>query len=378
MIQTFNKTHPDIRVVATYEGSYTGGGPEQQKLLAAIAAHSVPDIAQLEVHSMPVFASTGALMPLTTFIQHSTGDRPSDLLSGMLESTQYQGVTYGVPFNRSLPVMFYNKTMFQAAHLSGPPNTWAQVRQDAQVLTHGNGTSKVYGFAPLDQWWFWEVYTWEAGQHMLSPNLQKATFDTPAAADLFDLTVQMQHDGTAVIFSGADGWGLTTASFYSGKVAMDEDSSASIGIVTKNVGNKFQWGVAMMPKDLVRAVPPGGANLVIMSGIPKATAQAAWTFMQWVTAPAQTRTWSEETGYLPVQKAAVTSAAYQAYLEVHPAEKVALQEVKYQHAPPPSPHYLGIYGYAQDAMDAMYFANTPPLAALKKAAQQADALISGQ
>ena len=133
-----------------------------------------------------------------------------------------------------------------------------------------------------------------------------------------------------------------------------------------------------MPKDLVRAVPPGGANLVIMSGIPKATAQAAWTFMQWVTAPAQTRTWSEETGYLPVQKAAVTSAAYQAYLEVHPAEKVALQEVKYQHAPPPSPHYLGIYGYAQDAMDAMYFANTPPLAALKKAAQQADALISGQ
>ncbi len=376
LIAQFNKTHPHVHIVADYEGSYTGGGPEQQKLLAAIEAHDVPDLVQLEVHSMPVFASTGALQPLTSFINSSTGDKPSDFLTGMMESTQYKGVTYGLPFNRSLPIMFWNKTMFAAAGLSGPPNTWSQVEADAVKLTHGSGSSKVYGFSPLDQWWFWEVYTWEAGQHILSPNLQRAVFDTPQAAALFQMTVNLQKQGDAIIQSGADGWGLTTASFYNGNVAMSEDSSASIGTVTKEVGTKFQWGAMMMPKYKVRAVPPGGANIVMMAGLPKATQQAAWTFMQWWTQPAQTMKWSEETGYLPVQKAVLSNPQFQSFLASNPAFKVALEEVKYQHAPPPSPHYLGIYGYAQEAMDAMYFSNTPPLTALKTAAQQADALIS--
>ena len=375
LITEFNKTHPKIHVVGTYEGTYTGGGPEQQKLLASLAAHATPDIAQLEVHSMPVFASIGALMPLTSFIKHSSIDNPSSLLPGMTASTTYHGVTYGLPFNRSLPVIFYNKTMFSQAGLSGPPNTWSQLVSDATTLTHGTGSSKVYGFSPNDQWWFWEYYTWSAGQHILSSNLQTATFNTPAAESMLQSTVNMQKQGTAIVQEGPDAWSLTTASFIAGKVAMDEDSVASLATVRSGVGNNFQWGLAMLPQDVTRAVPPGGANLVIMNGIPKATAQAAFTFMQWLTALPQTVKWSEETGYLPVQKAALTDPSYVAYLKANPQETVALNEVQYQHAPPQSPHYLGIYGYAQTAMTSIYANGVSVQSAMNTAAQQSDALL---
>src|SRR6056297_1851224 len=51
MVKQFNTSHPNIHVTATYQGSYSGGGPEQQKLLAAIKAGDPPDLAQVEVHS---------------------------------------------------------------------------------------------------------------------------------------------------------------------------------------------------------------------------------------------------------------------------------------------------------------------------------------
>jgi ABC-type glycerol-3-phosphate transport system substrate-binding protein len=376
MVYHFNRTHPGIKVVADYEGTYTGGGPLQQKLLAAIASHSVPDLAQMEVHSMPVFASVGALQPLTSFIAKTPNDQPSRFLSGMEESTSYKGVTYGIPFNRSLPVLFYNETMFKAHHLT-PPQTWTQLANDAKILTHGSGKSKVYGFSPLDQWWFWEIYTWESGSHILNSSLTKAEFATPATANIFNMTVDLVKHGDAIVQSGSEGWALTTASVYEGEVAMDEDSSASMATIKDNVGNKFKWGIDMIPAGPAgRIVPPGGGNLVMMAGLPKSTQNAAWTFMKWMSEPAQTMAWSEETGYLPTQNSVISSAPYKRYLAANPQMKVVLDEVKYQKAPPPSPHYLGVYDYVQDEMTAMYFNHVAPIKALQEAQQEADALLS--
>jgi sn-glycerol 3-phosphate transport system substrate-binding protein len=376
MVYHFNRTHPSIKVEADYEGSYTGGGALQQKLLAAVASHTVPDLAQMEVHSLPVFASQGALQPLTPFIAKTPNDQSSRFLPGMEESTAYKGVTYGIPFNRSLPVIFYNETMFKAHHLT-PPQTWTQLAADAKILTSGSGKSKIYGFSPLDQWWFWEVYTWESGSRLLNSSLTKAEFATDKTANLFNLTVDMVKDGDAIVQSGSEGWALTTASVYEGQVAMDEDSSASMATIADNVGNKFQWGVDMIPAGPAgRHVPPGGANLVMMSGLPQSTQNAAWTFLKWMSEPAQSMAWSEETGYLPTKNEIISSKPYKRFLAAHPQMRVVLAEAKYQEAPPESPHYLGIVDYVQDEMDAMYFNHVAPIKALQEAQQEANALLS--
>ncbi|GMA57223.1 hypothetical protein GCM10025858_17260 [Alicyclobacillus sacchari] len=199
MVAEFNRTHPNIRVVATYEGSYSGGGEEQQKLLAAIKAGDPPAIAQIEVHAMPLFAASGQLLDLTSRLQTSPIDKPSNFLDGILVSTQYQGRYFGVPFNRSVPVLYYNETLFRQAGIAHPPTNWSQLISDAKALTKGTGNHKIYGFSPLVDWWSWEYAVGSSGGSVLSTNLTKATFAKPNALTILNAQAQLVKDGDAKV-----------------------------------------------------------------------------------------------------------------------------------------------------------------------------------
>jgi multiple sugar transport system substrate-binding protein len=57
----------------------------------------------------------------------------ADFLGQLSEAGQVQHVQYGIPFAASTRVLFYNKTLFDKAHLT-PPTTWAQLALDAEAL----------------------------------------------------------------------------------------------------------------------------------------------------------------------------------------------------------------------------------------------------
>jgi sn-glycerol 3-phosphate transport system substrate-binding protein len=200
----------------------------------------------------------------------------------------------------------------------------------------------------------------------------QASFDTPAGERVTAELASLIPAGDAEAFPGAVGWDNTMTAFYQGKVAMMEDSSGDLGYDSQQIGNHFAWGAAMMPKDPYEVVPPGGADAVIFKQSSPQVASAAWTFIQWWTAPAQT------TGYLPVQRAVLTNPAYEKFLAAHPQNKVALAELAYQKQPPQSAHYLALLQYVQDAMQSAFFTNTSVSAAMKTAAQQTDSTLSGQ
>lgn len=371
MVQEFNQTHPNIHVTATYQGSYSGGGAEQQKLLAALKAGDPPTLAQIEVHSMPVFASTGKLIDLTSFMQNSSVDAPNNFLKGMLVSTELNGKYYGVPFNRSVPVLYYNKTLFQKAGITAPPTTWSELEADAKKLTQGSGANKVYGFEPLVDWWPWEYSVWSGGGHILANNLNSAVFDSSAATHVLSMEQSLVKSGYAKVESGPQYWTLMTEDFIQGKTAMDIDSIGSAAQVKAGVKN-FSWGTALLPKDATLAVPPGGGDIAIVNGASSAQIKAAESFIEWWTSPAQTAKWSEMTGYLPVQQAALNIQSYQDYLQANPQFKTALEELQYQHAAPASPNYLAVLQYVQQALQGIFDEGQPIGQAMKSAVKQAN------
>ncbi len=378
MVNEFNSSHPGVHVTATYQGSYSGGGPEQQKLIAAIRAGDPPDIAQVEVHSTSIFAAAGRLMNLNSLMQSSQVDNPSNFLQGMLISAQYNGSYYGVPFNRSVPVLYYNKDMFAKAHIANPPATWNDLAKDAQTLTNGSGSTKVFGFEPLVDWWPWEAAVWSGGGDVLSSDLTKATFNTAEATHILQLEQNLVKSGYASVQTGPQYWEETTQAFIHGQTAMDIDSIGDAGEVTQGVGNKFNWGTAMLPADATRAVPPGGGNIAIISGTAPSKVKAAWSFIEWWTGTPQTIQWSEMTGYMPVQQSVLTDSGYQAYLAQHPQNKTALMELKYQHAAPPSPVYLGILQNVQKGLEGIFDLGQPVGDTMNQTADQANKLLSGQ
>lgn len=375
MVKEFNDAHPNIHVTATYQGSYSGGGPEQQKLLAALAAGNPPDIAQIEVNSMGVFANSGKLMDLTDFMNQSSVDKPDNFLNGMLVSTQWNGKYYGVPLNRSVPVFYYNKTLFQKAGIQNPPKTWDDVVTDAKKLTSGSGSSKVYGYGPLVDWWPWESMVWSSGSDILSADGTKAAFNTPELNRILGLQQSLVKSGDALVETGPNYWDLMTQDFIKGKIAMDIDSIGDAAEVQKGVGSKFEWGTAFLPTDKTLNVPPGGGDMAIMAGLPQDHVKAAETFIEWWTAPKQTLEWSKMTGYLPVQKAAVEDSSYQDYLKQNPQFKTAIDELQYQKAAPASSHLLAVLQYAGQALQGIFDEGKPVDAQMKKAADEANSVL---
>jgi len=149
--EKFNKSQPGVKVVPFYAGAYGAGGPMQQKLLASIAAGSVPDVVQLEIHATCTFASKGALVSLDELMAKSRHDRKEDFLP-VLTNTACEGKTYGIPFNRSVPILYWNRDRFQKAGISGPPKTWAEVAAIAPKLTQeGAGGCLEVGVELLDE-----------------------------------------------------------------------------------------------------------------------------------------------------------------------------------------------------------------------------------
>jgi sn-glycerol 3-phosphate transport system substrate-binding protein len=376
MVTEFNASHPNIHVTATYQGSYSGGGPEQQKLLAALAAGNPPDLAQIEVNSMGVFANSGKLMDLTSFMNQSSVDSPDSFLSGMLVSTEWGGKYYGVPLNRSVPVLFYNKTLFAKAGITNPPKTWDELAADAKKLTSGSGSSKVYGYGPLVDWWPWESMVWSSGSQIISSDGKKAAFNTPALNRILSLQQSLVKSGDALVETGPHYWDLMTQDFINGKIAIDIDSIGDAAQVEQGVGSKFQWGTAYLPSDKTLNVPPGGGDMAIMAGLPKDHVKAAETFIEWWTAPTQTLEWSKMTGYLPVQKAAVQQASYQDYLKQNPQFKTAIDELQYQKAAPASSHLLGVLQYAQQSLQGIFDEGKSVQSEMKTAADQANSLLN--
>lgn len=375
MVKKFNDSQKSVHVTATFQGSYSGGGPEQQKLLAALKAGNPPTMAQIEVHSMPLFASTGKLMDLTSFVNGSSVDKPSNFLQGMMASTEYQGKYYAVPLNRSVPVLYYNKTMFKQAGISNPPTNWTELMADAKKLTHGSGKSKVYGFEPLVDWWPWEYSVWSGGGQILNSGGTQATFATPAATKILTDWQTLVKGGYATVETGPQYWELMTEDFIHGRMAMDIDTIGDAGEVVSGVGNKFQWGTALLPAEQKLAVPPGGGDAAILAGNSPDKVKAAEKFIEWWTSPVQAAKWAEVTGYMPVQQSAVNSASYKAYLQKYPQYQTALNELQYQQAAPASANYLSVLQNVQQALQGILDEGKPVQSTMNTAVQESNSSL---
>ena len=137
LIKQFEKANPGIRVVSVYQGSY---GSLSQKLIGAVIAHEPPDVSQ----AYPAWVSylnqdeeKPAIMALDDLIAADPTFDKEDLIQVLLEDCRLKGKLYALPFNKSFPVLYYNKELFKEAKLN-PPRTWDEFARVGRALTVDN------------------------------------------------------------------------------------------------------------------------------------------------------------------------------------------------------------------------------------------------
>ena len=100
-------------------------------------------------------------------------------------------------------------------------------------------------------------------------------------------------------------------------------STGSLGGVAKDA--KFAFGTAFLPGD--GNCPTGGAGVGIPAGITDDRKKNALKFIEFLTNPANTVTFTQATGYMPVRKSAVDLPEEQAFLAKNPNAKTAIDQL---------------------------------------------------
>lgn len=152
------------------------------KMQTMIAGNTAPDLFWLGAEYMAPYASKGAILDITTQATADTrgAAKLSDYVQPVLQSAQYQGKTYGLPWISQPVVLYYNKALFKAANLPEPNDdwTWETFKDAAGKLT--DKSKGIYG-TTFNGWPPVHMFIWQAGGEVIAPDLKSSPIDSPEA-----------------------------------------------------------------------------------------------------------------------------------------------------------------------------------------------------
>lgn len=266
-----------------------------------------------------------------------TGFDRNNLLDCFLNTpgNQNEDELYGIPYIRSTPVLYYNKTLADEKGLSLPDfptvDEWIEFSRKMHTVDANN-----------------EVATWGTtilGNFSYIGTAFPRQMGEPLIAD--DCSGSPAADGTALLktFSAwrswvdegfyrpqdATGTAYSMELFYQGKLGSLITSSGSAGNITKTLAqNGYELRVVGYPtfdKDNPSTEIGGGNLVLIQKGNTDEQIRAGWEFIQFAMTDAMVLAETQTTGYVPVTKSV---ASYQPMLDFwaeNPAHYTAYQQL---------------------------------------------------
>jgi multiple sugar transport system substrate-binding protein len=296
------------KLVAAFEAKYglhvdfqVVNGDYSTVMKARFAAGTAPDVFYVNSDTFQDFASSGALMNLD-FLQKVKSFGYNQYYKGLQTGYVYHKHVYGLVKDYSTLGLWYNKSMFSAAHISKPPTTWAQLKADACKLT--NKASKVYGISLSTTPDRWAAFLQQAGGGsnggggLLNKQQTKAYLSGPAAINTVKFYAGLVQQGCAV-YPSKIGAGWNGQAFGQANVAMAIEGNWLTSAMQQTYPT-VSWGIAPLPKD------KKGGNLAFTAayGVYARTSNKANTLklLEYLAGKAGTTVWSHVVGYLPARK----------------------------------------------------------------------------
>ena len=370
-ISEFESEHPDITVKAVYSGNYDetrvralsalrAGEPVQLSVLGALDTHDL--VEQGLVESFSDIANTEESR------QWIESFYPALMANGTLE-----GKVWGIPFQRSTIVMFYNKDMFKAAGLDPEqaPTTWDEMVEAAKTLKTEDRHGLMIPSTGYPYWMF-QALALQNGQQLMNEDGTEVYLNTPEAIEALTFFRDLA-DKHEVSPKGTIEWGTLRQAFVQGQTAMMWHTTGNLTAVRDEA--EFDFGVAMLPAKKEPASPTGGGNFYLFSGATDEQKQAALSFVKWVTAPERAAEWSMATGYVGTSPAAYETEALIAYAEEFPQALVAKDQLAVASPEFATYETARVRELVSNAVQAVLTGSATPEAALNDAQQAAERLL---
>ncbi|ARP82085.1 sn-glycerol-3-phosphate ABC transporter substrate-binding protein [Bordetella genomosp. 8] len=333
IVNDFNKKNPDYQVKAVYKGNY---GESMNAGIAAFRAGNAPDILQVfEVGTATMMYAKGAIKPVQQ-MSEEVGDpiNPKDFIGAVAGYySSPDGKLVSMPFNSSTVVFYYNKDAFQKAGLDPekPPKTWEELAADTKKLKAAGVecgyTTSWPSWTQLETFSAWHNVPYATKDNGFGGLDARLAIDSPLHVRHMEFLANLAKDGEFMYGGRGDD---PNALFISGKCAMITGSSGLRANIMKNA--KFKFGISTLPYySDVKGAPQntiiGGASLWVFGNKKPDTYKGVTKFFKYLSSPEVAAKWHQQTGYVPVTKAAYELTQKQGFYDQNPGTDVGVKQL---------------------------------------------------
>lgn len=216
----------------------------------------------------------------------------------MMSIAKFNDKVYGIPFQISLPIVFYNANLVKQAGGDPEqfPKTWdGIVDLGAKINALNNGSVGLW-IRISDDTWYWQAMVFGLGGTMLNKDETKVAFGGPEGQRAINVLYRAGRDAKMPELTYAQAQQL----FSAGKLGIFAASSSVIEKMTREAKGKFDMRAAPFPElNKDSRLPAGGNSAVVITKDP-ARRKAAWEYIKFATGPIGQNMMGRATGYMPV------------------------------------------------------------------------------
>jgi sn-glycerol 3-phosphate transport system substrate-binding protein len=375
--EQFSKDNPSIKVKPVYTGTY------QESIVKALTAHKSnepPTTAILLSTDMFTLIDEDAIVAWDD-VAKGADDQAwmKSFFPAFMKNSQTGGKMWGIPFQRSTIVLYWNKEAFKEAGLdpNRPPATWSEQVEMAKKLTKRDSGGNVtqWGLQVPSSgfpYWLFQGFTTQNDVLLMNEAGNQTYYDKPAVVEALQYWVELSQKHK-VMAPGVIEWGTTPKDFFERKTAMMWTTTGNLTNVRNNA--KFDFGVAMLPAGKRRGSPTGGGNFYVFKKAPAAQQQAAVKFAKWMTTPERAAQWGIDTGYVAVRADAWQTPAMKKYVDGFPAAAVARDQLPHAVAELSTHENQRVTKALNDGLQAALTGAKSPAQALKDAQAEAERIL---
>lgn len=373
----FEKANPGVKVKPIYAGNYDDA---RIKALAALKAGQPAQISVLFSIDIYELLEQDVIMAWDD-VATAAEDKAwlKSFYPALMMNGTYKGKAYGIPFQRSTIVLYWNKEAFKEAGLDPerPPANWSEMAEMAGKLVKKDASGNVQRWGVMVPstgypYWMFQAFARQNGQDLMNRDGNKTNYDHP---DVIGALQYWRDLGAKhkVMPEGTVEWGTLRQAFTEGKTAMMWHTTGNLTAVKGSA--KFPFGVAMLPASKQRGSPTGGGNFYLFKKTTPAERKAALAFVKFMTAPERAADWSMATGYVGISPASYDTPKLKAYAAEFPPAVVARDQFQYA-TPELSTFQTGrVRKLLDDAIQASLTGQKQPGDALKGAQAEAEKLL---
>ncbi|KPJ74476.1 hypothetical protein AMJ52_00390 [candidate division TA06 bacterium DG_78] len=357
MIVEFNTLHPEGEIKPAHMGSYDALA---QKLMGAVASNSPPVIAQMYESWTDQFFKAGVLYPLTEFVERDTSFHIEDFYPVFIDDNTYDSILVTLPFNKSVPVFYYNADILKAYGIDSFPQNWIAFRKTCETVKQSGIWPTSW---PIDVWYF-STMLHQAGGRLYDEKTRQPLFNSTYGVEVLEYIVSLVRDSLFYLNPGFQ----RQDEFLSGNVAMIPASIVSWAFMKEKP--PFKMEVAPFPSGVIKATVIAGTNIGMFKKPTQEQKKLAWEFIKWFLMPENQIRWTEASFYLPTRRSTTELEAFKKFIEENPGYDKVVEQLDVAKTEPKVKEWFTGRIYLNEVLEEAVRLQRTPKEALDNAAQR--------